>query len=92
MDIYLDTNLWNALHDQGVVPDEFVRRLGLRNAYLAIGTHDFYELAKTFRKPNPKSQQRGQSLFVYFTKFLEADTHCVKDITGQSLPILVRLG
>ena len=78
-DIYLDTNLWNALCDQSVDPTALVRRLALKNAYLAPGIHIFYELAKTFRNSDNKSRERGKVLFSYFKEFLLADTHCVKD-------------
>ncbi len=59
MDIYLDTNLWNALYDQNVVPAEFVGRLSEEGAHLSPGIHIFYELAKTFRSVKPTGQARA---------------------------------
>ena len=79
MDIYLDTNLWNALCDQAVEPEEFVCRLAGKSAYLAPGIHIFYELARTFRSSDKQAVDRGKKLFSYFKKFIEANTHCVKD-------------
>lgn len=80
-DIYLDTMLWNVLCDQGIDPAGLVRQLAAKNTYLAPGIHIFYELAKTFRNPDEESRERGKLLFSYFRKFLESDTHCVKDHT-----------
>src|SRR5258708_6497506 len=79
MDIYLDTNLWNALCDQAVEPDEFIHRLASKNAYLAPGIHIFYELTKTFRSSDSQVQDRGKKLLSYFRTFVEGNTHCVKD-------------
>jgi hypothetical protein len=56
-----------------------VGRLASRGAYLAPGIHIFYELAKTFRNPDRQAQDRGKKLFSYFKRFIEANTHCVKD-------------
>ena len=78
-DIYLDTNLWNVLCDQAVDSAQLVSRLAAKNAYLAPGTHIFYEMAKTFRSSAVGSRERGGVLFSYFRQCFEADTHCVKD-------------
>jgi hypothetical protein len=75
--IYLDTMLWNALCDQAVEPSSLVVRLRERDSCLAIGTHDFYEIAKTFR--NPEHHSRGRFLFSDFTRYLSADTLLIKD-------------
>jgi hypothetical protein len=69
--------LWNALCDQAVEPSSLVARLRERNAYLAIGTHDFYEIAKNFGRP--ENHSRGRLLFSDFSRYLIADTLLVKD-------------
>ena len=69
--------LWNALCDQRVAPNSFVTRLRTQNACLAIGTHDFYEIAKNFARP--ENHGRGKLLFSDFTKYLIADTLLIKD-------------
>jgi len=43
--IYLDTNMWDALFDGGVQPEQFVPRLAKGNRRLVLGLHAFYELA-----------------------------------------------
>jgi hypothetical protein len=75
--IYLDTMLWNALCDQAVEPSSLVTRLREGNGCLAIGTHDFYELAKSFRRP--EHHGRGKLLFSDFCRYLVADTLLIKD-------------
>jgi hypothetical protein len=75
--IYLDTMLWNALCDQAVDATLLVARLRERNGCLAIGTHDFYEMAKNFTRP--ENHGRGRLLFSDFTRYLVDDTVLVKD-------------
>src|ERR1700730_9844887 len=75
--VYLDTMLWNALCDQGVEASSLVARLRERNACFAIGTHDFYEIAKTFGRP--ENHGRGRLLFSDFTRYLIADTLLLKE-------------
>ena len=60
--------LWNALCDQAVEPSSLGARLRERNAYLAIGTHDFYEIAKNFARP--KNHTRGR-LYHYVAGVLQ---------------------
>jgi hypothetical protein len=81
MDIYLDTILWNHLLDQGVEPSEFTNRLAAKNAYLAPGTHDFYELARTFNSAKPNARERAMKLLSFFKRFVELDTHSVRENT-----------
>jgi len=75
--IYLDTMLWNALCDQAVEPSSLVARLREKNGCLAVGTHDFYEIAKTFSRP--ENHGRGRLLFSDFNRYLVADTLLIKD-------------
>jgi hypothetical protein len=79
MNIYLDTNLWNALCDQAVDPERFMRRLASKNVNRAPGIHIFYELTKTFRSSDTQTQDRGKKLLSYFKKFIDGNTNCVKD-------------
>ena len=69
--------LWNALFDQAVEPSSLVARLHEKNGCLAVGTHDFYEIAKTFSRP--ENHGRGRLLFADFTRYLAADTLLIKD-------------
>jgi hypothetical protein len=75
--IYLDTMLWNALCDQGVEASSLVARLRERNVCFAIGTHDFYEIAKTFGRP--ENHSRAKLLFSDFSRYLIADTLLLKE-------------
>lgn len=77
--IYLDTNLWNALCDNAVDPQKLVTSLAGRNAELALGLHNFYELAKTFKTPTREALERGRHLFIYLKEFVDADIPCVKE-------------
>lgn len=79
MNIYLDTMLWNALCDHAVDPQKLVASLAARDANLALGLHNFYELAKAFRKQTTKAVERGRRLFSYLNQFLDAGILCVKE-------------
>jgi hypothetical protein len=65
--IYLDTNLWNKLLDQGVEPVELLRELKQRNAMLVLSGQTVYELTRTFAN----SPERGKELFRYIKLFLD---------------------
>jgi hypothetical protein len=69
--------LWNELCDQGVEPSSFVARLREKDACLAIGSHDFYEIANSFR--NSEKHARGRLLFSDFSQYLIAETLLIKD-------------
>lgn len=77
--IYLDTMLWNALCDQAVDPRKLVASLAARNANLAIGLHNFYELAKTFAGHTSEAMERGKHLFSYLKECIDAGILCVKE-------------
>jgi hypothetical protein len=79
IDLYLDTDLWNALHYSGVDPDAMVRRLAAENAYLAPGTHSFYEMAKSFASEKNDTRKCGKELFSQFRRYFQLETHPVKD-------------
>ncbi|HVB07570.1 MAG TPA: hypothetical protein VNF00_01370 [Candidatus Acidoferrales bacterium] len=79
MNIYLDTMLWNALCDHAVDPQKLVTSLAARDANLVLGLHNFYELAKIFRKQTTEAVERGRRLFSYLSQFLDAGILCVKE-------------
>jgi hypothetical protein len=66
--IYLDTNLWNRLLDQGVDPVELLRELKRQNATVVLSGQTVYELTRTFRT----SAARGKELFRYVRLYIEA--------------------
>jgi hypothetical protein len=80
VNIYLDTNLWNALCDHPVDPHDLVALLAARNASLVFSLQTFHELCKTFRASTTKSFERGKKLFSYFQEFVDADIPCAKEI------------
>jgi hypothetical protein len=78
MNIYLDTNLWNALCDQGVEPGRLLESLSARGSRLVLSHQTVFELAKTF----VKAPERGKHLFSYVNEFVLGDAMCTKEITG----------
>jgi hypothetical protein len=79
MKIYLDTNMWDALFDGGVQPEQFVPRLAKANKRLVLGLHAFYESARIFQSPRPDAQTRGKALFEFLNRYLDANVLCAKD-------------
>jgi hypothetical protein len=77
--IYLDTNLWNALCDHTVDPRELSESLAASNASLVLGLHIFYELAKTFRTSTREALERGRHLFSYLKEFVDSGIPCAKE-------------
>jgi len=73
--IYLDTNLWNRLLDQGVNPAELLTLLKQRNATIVLSGQTVYELARTFTN----SPARGQELFRYIKRYLDESIVCTYD-------------
>src|ERR1700728_3604238 len=65
--IYLDTNVWNRLLDQGVTPSELLAELKRRNATLVLSGQTVYELTRTFAK----FPARGKELFRYIKLYLD---------------------
>lgn len=66
--IYLDTNLWNRLLDQGADPTSLLSRLERSGASLALSGQTVYELARTFHT----SPERGKELFGYVKIYVDA--------------------
>ena len=79
MYIYLDTNLWNALCDQKVDPKTLVTALALKSSTIVFGSHNVFELAKTFMPATQQSTTRGRQLFSYVAGFLELGIPIVRE-------------
>jgi hypothetical protein len=77
--IYLDTNMWDALFDGGVQPEQFVPRLAKGNKILVLGLHAFYESARIFQSPSPDALTRGKALFEFLNRYLKTNVLCAKD-------------
>jgi hypothetical protein len=86
VNIYLDTNMWDALFDGGVQPEQFVPRLAKANKRLVLGLHAFYELARIFQSPRPDDLTRGKALFEFLGRYLDASILCAKDHRNYFLP------
>lgn len=79
MDIYLDTNIWNALCDQIVDPRTLVASLAAKDKRLILSDQSIYELAKTFHVPKQAGMQRGLELFSYLNGYLSAGVPIAKE-------------
>jgi hypothetical protein len=79
VNIYLDTNLWNALLDSGVNPGQFVQRLAVADKRLVLGLHVFYELARTPESSRQGALARTMALFDCLGQYLDANILCAKD-------------
>lgn len=64
---YLDTNMWNRLHEQRIDVQLFHPALQKRGAGLAVSGQTLCELARTFEK-NP---QKGIELFQYLKGYID---------------------
>jgi predicted nucleic acid-binding protein len=65
--IYLDTNVWNRLLDQGAPPAELLAELKQRDATLVLSGQTVYELTRTFAS----LPARGKELFRYIKLYLD---------------------
>jgi hypothetical protein len=65
--VYLDTNLWNRLLDQGADPTELLAELKRRDATLVLSAQTVYELTRTFHS----SPTRGMELFRYLMIYID---------------------
>lgn len=75
MRIYLDTNVWNILCDEGIEPRQLLKALTDGGRELALSAHALYELTKAFRA----SPGRGCKLLSYLKDFVDANIPCCKD-------------
>ena len=80
MNVYLETNLWNALCDHTVDADTLVGSLGGRAITLEFSDHCVTEMAKTFRGYGTAAD-RGRQLSSCLRRFLDAGARCTKQNT-----------
>lgn len=80
MEIYQDTNLWNALCNQSVKPKKLVAQLNSKDTKLVLSSHTIFEIARTFRVPSRQAADRGRRLFAYLAEFADAHVLCARDI------------
>jgi len=76
--IYVDTSMWNRLHDQKVPACDLLSRLGEANATLVVGNHAVHELAKTFTSMRPDASDRATGLFKYLREYLDLGVPIIK--------------
>jgi hypothetical protein len=79
MYIYLDTNIWNALCDQNVDPKSMVTALAAKSSAIVFGSHNVFELAKTFMPVTEEATARGATLFAYVAKFLDLGIPIIRE-------------
>ncbi|MDE3202427.1 MAG: hypothetical protein KGN79_16070, partial [Acidobacteriota bacterium] len=79
MDVYLDTNLWNALFNQSVRVDVLLGSLDKRGIRLVLSDESLYELAKTFLRRDDKGKKHAAALFSYLQAFLEHSIPIAKE-------------
>jgi hypothetical protein len=79
MDVYLDTNLWNALFNQSVRVEVLLDSLGKRDIRLVLSDESLYELAKTFLRRDDKGKEHAAALFNYLQAFLARSIPIAKE-------------
>jgi hypothetical protein len=77
MNVYLKTNLWNALCDHPVDADTLMGSLGACGINLGFSAHCVTEMAKTFRGYGTAAH-RGRQLFSCLRRFVDAGARCIK--------------
>lgn len=77
MNVYLETNLWNALCDHPVDAGALMGSLGARGINLGFSDHCVTEMAKTFRGYGTAAE-RGRQLFSCLRRFVDAGARCTK--------------
>jgi hypothetical protein len=81
--IYLDTNIWNRLIDQGVSAARLTEDLASKGADLALSGQTVYELSRTFLSLDPNVLLRARDLFRYLKQFVDGDIPCCHDNMQQ---------
>jgi hypothetical protein len=76
--IYVDTSMWNRLHDQRVPADNLLRRLAEANSTLVIGDHAVHELAKTFASVRSDAGDRAAALCGYLSGYVDLGVPLIK--------------
>lgn len=79
MYIYLDTNIWNALCDQNIDPKSLVTALSAKSSTIVFGSHNVFELAKTFMPGTDEANTRGALLFAYVAQFLDLGIPIIRE-------------
>jgi hypothetical protein len=79
MDVYLDTNLWNALFHQRVRVDVLLDSLGKRDIRLVLSDESLYELAKTFLRSDGTGKEHAAALFNYLQEFIARSIPIAKE-------------
>jgi hypothetical protein len=81
--IYLDTNIWNRLIDQGVSAARLTEDLASKGAHLAVSGQTVYELSRTFLSLDSNAALRARDLFCYLKQFVDAEIPCCHDNMQQ---------
>jgi hypothetical protein len=76
--IYVDTSMWNRLHDQRVPAREVSARLAELNSAVVVGEHAVHELAKTFMSARPGAGDRAAGLCSYLRDFVDSGVSVIK--------------
>ena len=79
MDVYQDTNLWNALFNQSVRVEVLLDSLEKRDTHLVLSDESLYELAKTFLRRDDKGKEHAAALFSYHQAFLAGSIPTAKE-------------
>jgi hypothetical protein len=79
VDVYLDTNLWNALFNQRVRVDTLLDSLEKRGIRLVLGDESLYELAKTFLSKQDAAKWHATELFSYLQEFIARSIPIAKE-------------
>jgi hypothetical protein len=79
MDVYLDTNLWNALFNQHVPVDVLLDSLEKRGIRLVLSDESLYELAKTFLSKEDAGKRHATELFSYLQRFIARSIPIAKE-------------
>lgn len=94
--IYLDTNLWNELHRQGVDARSLLTALRSEDARLVLGDENVYECTKTFFSKTTSAHEDGISLFRYLQTFTSEGIPVTKVnmdlITGEMQALQLNIG
>ena len=79
MDVYLDTNLWNALFNQSIRVDVLLDSLEKRDIRLVLSDESLNELAKTFLRGDDTGKERAAALFNYLQAFVARSIPIAKE-------------
>lgn len=93
INIYADTNIWNALCDQTVDPERLAASLAAKGSRLVLSYHTVFELLKTFRGSGEQTRQRAAKLFSFLRDYLSLNrvmcVHEILEVLGFEMSALV---